>query len=785
MTTCLNCAHQDQKGFVFCPKCGTRAPERADPGDSLLGRTLNGKYRIVAEIGAGAMGTVYLGEHLGLKKKVALKVLHPNMQITDEGLQRFQREGIAAGKFTHPNAIQIFDFDRGEGQTVYLAMEYVEGSNLKVFLRRKGRLAPPIALRLIRQLVSVLAEAHRSGIVHRDLKPDNIMVATGTRGELRIKVLDFGLSKLVDRSLDAALQTEAGRIMGTPLYMSPEQCAGEEADERSDIYAAGLILFEILAGIRPFNEESTTELLITRATREAPSLLGEHPDLEIPEELDRVIVRALERRREDRFQNAEEMLQALDAVPIGGASAASTTSATRSQLVVEDRTARSSQPGDDRPRARPRRLSLLVAGIVGAAVIGVWALTLRGPADTGSAPARVSQIPAAERDQVQSRYVSLLEAARSALRAGESADAAIDQAMGLACRDAEAFVVRAAIYRWKDDEDPALADLREASRLDPSYLEPVLALGWAHFEGDRLDEAHETFAEAEEIAPDDGEVVAGLGAVAHRRGEPEARELLERAVERTPDSTAAALYLGRLRLDAGELEAAVDALVSAKRNDPRSWRAYAWLSEVYLLQERFDLAESQLREALDRNPAVVGLRIDLAALLLDRGRNADALVFLEESLRAHSDSGRLHIVFGLALRAEGRLDEAIGALERGVRLEPRDVDARSLLGVLLHRADRLEDAVVQYEAALELDGELLVPSLNLGLALFALERYEDAVERFERVLTLDPGNAAAHFHLGLLHMDYVGGAAKAVEHFQRYRELGGDDARVDAWLRAL
>jgi serine/threonine-protein kinase len=130
MTSCLQCGHDDPAGFTFCPRCGTRAVEAVGKRDPLLGLILNGKYRVESEIGVGAMGRVYLGEHIGLKKRVALKVLHSDLQVSDESLQRFQREGIAAGKFSHPHAIQIFDFDRSDGRVFYLAMEFIDGVNL-------------------------------------------------------------------------------------------------------------------------------------------------------------------------------------------------------------------------------------------------------------------------------------------------------------------------------------------------------------------------------------------------------------------------------------------------------------------------------------------------------------------------------------------------------------------------------------------------------------------------------------------------------------------------------
>ena len=292
MSKCLHCGHEPEGTPRFCPECGTKLGESAGASDSLLGRTLSQKYRIVEELGSGGMGTVYMAEHTGLKKRVAVKVLHADLQVSEESMQRFQREGIAAGSFSHPGAIQIFDFDKDESGVLYLAMELVEGYDLKTFLRREGILEPAQAVALTRQILEVLAEAHQHGIVHRDLKPDNIMITSerGTGSERHfVKLLDFGLSKLVDRPLDASLMTQTGRIMGTPSYMSPEQCKGGEVDHRSDLYSVGLVLYEMLSGEPTFSGDSVPELLVKHASEPPPSLLDVHPELGVSPELDEVL----------------------------------------------------------------------------------------------------------------------------------------------------------------------------------------------------------------------------------------------------------------------------------------------------------------------------------------------------------------------------------------------------------------------------------------------------------------------------------------------------------------
>jgi serine/threonine-protein kinase len=800
MTTCLNCGNDSKIDFQFCPQCGTKAPEQGDGADTLIGKTLNDKYRVVAEIGTGAMGTGYLGEHVGLKKKVALKVLHPDLRLSDEQLQRFQREGIAAGKFNHPNAIQIFDFDKTENRVIYLAMEFVEGSNLRVYLRRKGKLSVPMALRLTRQVLACLAEAHRHGIVHRDLKPDNIMVVPAARGEVRVKVLDFGLSKLVDMSgKESSLLTQAGRILGTPLYMAPEQCAGEEIDARSDLYAVGLMLYEMVAGIRPFPEESTSELLFTRATKEAPSLLGEFPDMEIPAELDELLVRSMQRRRRDRFQTAEEMMAALESVPLDRASWSSAASLQTSRAAVEaarkqrEAAAAAAPAAPAAPAGKgPSRLLLgvLTLLLVGGGSAAAWWLATRPGGGTpvfGSRPARVRLIDAEDRTPAEDQYVRLLDLALISFRSGNAmgARSMVNEALKSEVVDAEAYYVQGEIYRALDDADIAIASYEDALREDEDYVDALLGLGWTHLDRGDVEAAMQRLGRAQEVAPESAKVLTALGIAAFRQGEEEAAGgYVTRALNLEPDQPLALLYRGRLQLDGGDPQAAVDSLVAAKRADEGSWRAAAWLGDAYLVLDRLDDAETQWRAALDLNDTPE-VRRDLATLMLEGERYDEAERFLTESLRAHTGDARLTVLLGVALHGGGDAAGAIDVLEEGLRAGASDPESRVLLGILLHEDGRLEEAVAQYRRVISDHGDVPRANLGLGLALYEQQVFEEALQCFARVLDYEEDNVAAHFHLGLLRMDHVGDARQAAVHFQRYLDLGGTDRRVQGWLRQL
>ncbi|HEX6882243.1 MAG TPA: protein kinase [Planctomycetota bacterium] len=794
MTSCLQCGHQDPGEFLFCPRCGTKAVAGGVATDPLLGRILNGKYRVEREIGQGAMGTVYLGEHIGLKKQLALKVLHSDLEVSDESLQRFQREGMAAGRFSHPHAIQIFDFDRsesapGRSRVFYLAMEYVDGANLTLFLRQKGRLPVAMAVKLARQMLSCLAEAHRHGIVHRDLKPDNIMVSEGSRGELRLKVLDFGLSKLVDRKLGSSLMTQPGRLLGTPLYMAPEQLQGEEADERSDVYAAGLILYEMLAGERPFKEKDSAQLFLARPAAEAPSLRANRPDLVVPDELEALLLRALQREREARFQTAEEMLNALDEVPADATSVSRSRASARGSVGAGGgtggtSTARSAPaaPAAATPEPRRRRgprIVLLV--VVGLALVGT--LTVLSVIGSGGArPPRVRQVEAARRSEPEQRYIGLLDEARLKLHGGDSQGAltAVNQASLLDCRDAEVFLIRSEIYRTRGDLVSALAELDTAANAEPGSPEPHLGRVWIRLEQGDLAGAEQSLERARELAPAGAGVQAARGALALLRGQrDEARKLLVEAVAGDPALAAGHLYLGRLRLEEGDLAGAITALAEAKSRDPFGVQPLLYLAEAYEAQGNLALADAQLDEALRLDPGSGPLRVRRAALLLERGSAGAALEFLRESTERVPQEGRLWILRGVAAQASDDVAGAIEALRRGLDLGVRDPDARCLLGALYQRNGRLEDAVAQYQAVLREEGEYPSANLQLGLALFAQGKYLEARERLERVLSFDDENLQAHLYLGLLFRNVLADEDLAREHLERYRALGGDDPRLD------
>lgn len=319
---CLICGASNASVSRFCNNCGAplgvpssayadtitaSGPPRATPDgaaqdevhDQLKGRVIDGRYRIDSLIGLGGMGSVYRATRVLIGDEVAIKILHTERVTDPQAAERFRREAQAAARLKHPNAVSIYDFGISSDGLQYLVMELVEGDSLRQLIKQHGVVEPAIAAEITAQTCAALDEAHRQQIVHRDVKPDNIIVNPSPHG-LRVKVLDFGIAKLRD---DAASHlTQTGSVMGTPHYMSPEQCLGEELDARADIYSMGIVLYEMLCGRVPFNSPVSTAVVVQHVNQPPPPLRSFNTG--ISPQLEATVFHALQKQREARPPSA-------------------------------------------------------------------------------------------------------------------------------------------------------------------------------------------------------------------------------------------------------------------------------------------------------------------------------------------------------------------------------------------------------------------------------------------------------------------------------------------------
>ncbi len=306
MKVCTICGAQWPEETRFCPNDGSTL--RSTAASDLIGSIVAERYHIVRKLGEGGMGAVYLGEHVKMGRKSAIKVMSQSMASDPDAIARFNREAANAARINHPNVCAIYDFGETKDGLIYLAMEYIEGEALTDLIDREGVLALQRAVNILRQVGEALQAAHDLGIVHRDLKPDNIMITRGRDGSDVVKVVDFGIAKAMGGE-EGQKVTKTGLVVGTPEYMSPEQLAGDKLDGRSDLYSLALVFYRMLTGALPFQADTAQEVMIKRLTDEPMPLNHALPGANFPLRLQQVMDRALQRMPQDRYATVSEFVR--------------------------------------------------------------------------------------------------------------------------------------------------------------------------------------------------------------------------------------------------------------------------------------------------------------------------------------------------------------------------------------------------------------------------------------------------------------------------------------------
>jgi serine/threonine-protein kinase len=372
------CAHDNRRLLTVA------AFERS-MDDALIGTVLAERYDILDRLGVGGMGTVYRAEQRALGRDVAVKVLRRELGRDPDTVARFHREAQALSNLRHPNTVAVLDFGQTPDGLLFLVMELLEGEMLSTRLRRDGALPVSEALRIATGILRSLAEAHRAGIVHRDLKPDNIFLArveAHADAEELVKVVDFGVAKIRPGGVDAPidpLSTQEGTVFGTPRYMSPEQAQGRTLDGRSDLYAVGVMLFQMLTGVVPFGEDDAVVVMAHHILTPPPRVLDLNPGGNIHPSLDALVAASLQKRPGDRPASAEEFLRAIEALPVEGARAGLTSGPFAGSA--------------RHPRVTATRTATLLALLLGLGIALFTALPMRRRALAPLAPAGTAAPP--------------------------------------------------------------------------------------------------------------------------------------------------------------------------------------------------------------------------------------------------------------------------------------------------------------------------------------------------------------------------------------------------------
>jgi serine/threonine protein kinase/Tfp pilus assembly protein PilF len=314
--SCKSCSQEFTGTAVVCPHDGTLLTPVVS--DHLIGTVLSDRYKVLSVAGKGGMGTVYKGTHMLMDRTVAIKMLHAHLISDAHALQRFQQEAKASCALTHPNIISVFDFGIAPEGQPYLVMEYLKGHSLAEILEREKTLRPARALHIFIQTCDALTHAHANGVVHRDLKPSNIVLTFSGEDKNFVKIVDFGIAKLLPSAGRESMQlTQTGEVFGSPLYMSPEQCMAQKLDNRADIYSLGCVIYETLTGVPPLVGKHSVDTIQKHVNEMPRPLRYANPDISVPDGMEPVLFKALAKDPNQRYQSMQELKEDLEKVRSG------------------------------------------------------------------------------------------------------------------------------------------------------------------------------------------------------------------------------------------------------------------------------------------------------------------------------------------------------------------------------------------------------------------------------------------------------------------------------------
>ncbi|MCB0324115.1 MAG: tetratricopeptide repeat protein [Bdellovibrionales bacterium] len=768
-TACRSCGALLAPAERVCSSCGEIVGGARHKLDPLLGEVIDGKYRILERLSGGGMGAVYRAEHALMNRTVAVKVLHRHLAEgveEEQFLRRFQREARLASRIDHPNAITIYDFGIF-GEQAYLVMQFIEGRSLKEVLDEEGALKLPRVLVLLRQVCGALTEAHALGIVHRDLKPDNIMISLRKEDQEWATVLDFGIAKVLGSEQgQVSTVTKTGRIIGTPHYMAPEQVLGHPTDARTDVYALGIIAYELLTGSPPFDCESLMQLIMKHVNEAPIPMLQKQPALRVPLDVETVVMRALQKKPDNRPPTTAAFIEALEAAAAGQVVAFPDLGDDDIQLGRDTVVAVSAEPQhvpDEHAFATAPSLSKRVrkaaawSVAVGGLVLSAVSLFERGTREQ-AAPAEFvgigMQIATLENRIVVLGVMPRSPAERAGIREGDTLLAVSgssvqpDDSAGVVDQLRGPRGSSVSLQVQSGNDAPRLItvarDVMQTGPVDSARIKAE-ELWEATKHGEALDLLRKTV----ERYPEDADAHATYGTFLQRLGQAgTAIDQFRLAVAIDPDHRAAFYEMGYNLLMLGQAEEAVTALKEAIRLDPENLNARNNIAYAYEKLGRYDLALPHLREAirLDSRNAAAHYRLGIAFNKL--GLVYEAVREFLDAIRIDENHAQAHTFLGIAYLQLGRTQEALPHLEKGAQLNPNNAAVHFSLGEAYRTIGKLAEADVAYNEALRRNANFKAARLQLGVNAMQMGKYAEAAETFQAVLALEPENAVAQNNLG-------------------------------------
>jgi serine/threonine-protein kinase len=732
---------------------------------SLVGKTL-GRYEIVALLGAGGMGEVYRARDTQLSRPVAIKVISAKVTQSKKAIDRFEREAKTVAQLSHPNILEIHDFGREDG-VVYAVTELLEGQDLRD--RMRGSMLPlSKALEIGVAVANGLAAAHSKGIIHRDIKPENIFVtSTG-----QVKILDFGIAglkggaPLEDVDLEARTEslTLTGDVVGTMGYMSPEQIRGEKADPRSDIFALGCLLYEVLTGNRAFRGETSHDTMRAILNRDPDPIADYRPD--VPAGIDIVVRRCLEKEPDERFESARDVAFALQA----------TTDIGRSQNAVRI---------DQLRRLKRRRGFAGVAVTLTAAIVLVtlsyqkWRAPPLLPESKHLAVLPFSVV--GDEPQLQESAAGLTEVVVSGLSLIEqgSRDAfwvvPIHEAER---RGADTAADANRIFGATIALSGKLRRSGDKLRLD---LDAIDAANGRSLRRLSIEDSVSNLSSFQE------KPVLQICEMLEIPVNPDVRDRLASTATTMPEGFEAYLRaLGILAAteEEGDLDRAIGLLETATMLDPLFASGRVALGQAYLRkhelsgnQEWIGRAEAQASQAAKDSRWPEAAYDLLADIQTAEGRMEATIESLEDATRAAPENAEAHLRLASAYQKLGRSEDSKRYFQRAIFLRPGYWPAHNMLALLYLRLGEYEAAAISYGEVIACAPRLTRGYNNLGGVLLYLERTEEARQMFERSIAIEPSRSALS-NLGTLYFDEKR-FADAVTMFER--ALEEDNSRYITW----
>jgi serine/threonine-protein kinase len=710
------------------------------------GSTLS-HYRIVSKIGAGGMGEVYLAQDTKLDRKVALKILPADVAAHSDRMKRFVQEARAASALNHPNIITIYEIDETESGH-FIATEFIDGETLREHMQSASMKLSDV-LEVAAQIASALGAAHATGIVHRDIKPENVML----RRDGIVKVLDFGLAKLAERTSPdlvdteaatrANVKTEPGVVMGTAIYMSPEQARGLPVDRRTDIFSLGALIYEMVAGRLPFEGSNTNEILASILGDKEPPPLARYAN-GLPAELERIVAKALRKNKDERYQNIKDLLLDLKSL--------------KERLALAAELERSAPPGERVPEggalaARPtsnveylvsgikqHKLGLALAALVlalAATVYFAYFAKRAGPIDSIAVLPLVntSNDPNTEylSDGITESIISNLSQlpqlkvmARSTVFVFKGQQVGPQEVghklgvravmVGRLLQQGDQLVIRTELVNvsdgtqlWGAEYNRKLSDVLSVQQDISREISENLRLKLRGEDKERLTGRDTTNADAYQF---------------YLRGR----------------------YFWNKRTADG-LRKAIEQFQQAIERDPNYGLGYVGLADCYLAREIYSIGSSNENLSKARAAADRALQVNDT---LSEARTSSAMIYL----------------------AQWRLHEAGEEFKRAISLNPNYPVAHQWFGAYFQCSGRFDDALGELKRAQELDP--LSPIITVGVALVYLSKHDSnsAIEQCQRVIELDSSIHGAHHNLGFAYLQQHR-YEEAIAELQKAVELSG------------